>query len=250
MLRSRAITEVARMGASDALFGVIYTPEELGVETDGDGEVVHTVTRVPQPSQTGADRMREALRSAPAPQNGSSEGSQAETPVAGGEAGSIPAGNPSEESAPAPITDAQMRKLSAAVREIGLTDRQQILDGIGRVIGRTIGSRKELTKDEAVRVIDSLEQRLAAARPAEQPAEQPAGDVVDAEVVEDQPTPPVAGENADAVWDEVMAYARQHGIDVAEDFSARMGGLIPDDASAGELRHYLGLLQGGTGAAA
>lgn len=30
MLRSRAITEVARMGASDALHGVIYTPEELG----------------------------------------------------------------------------------------------------------------------------------------------------------------------------------------------------------------------------
>lgn len=30
MLRSRAITEVARMGAADALHGVIYTPEELG----------------------------------------------------------------------------------------------------------------------------------------------------------------------------------------------------------------------------
>lgn len=30
MLRSRAITEAARMWASDALYGVIYTPEELG----------------------------------------------------------------------------------------------------------------------------------------------------------------------------------------------------------------------------
>lgn len=37
MLRSRAITEVARMGASDALFGVVYTPEELGAEVSHDG---------------------------------------------------------------------------------------------------------------------------------------------------------------------------------------------------------------------
>jgi hypothetical protein len=40
MLRSRAITEVARMGAPDALFGVIYTPEELGAEVNAEGEVV------------------------------------------------------------------------------------------------------------------------------------------------------------------------------------------------------------------
>lgn len=37
MLRSRAITEVARMAASDALLGVIYTPEELGADVDATG---------------------------------------------------------------------------------------------------------------------------------------------------------------------------------------------------------------------
>ncbi len=37
MLRSRVVTEVARMGASDALLGVIYTPEELGVRVDATG---------------------------------------------------------------------------------------------------------------------------------------------------------------------------------------------------------------------
>jgi hypothetical protein len=40
MLRSRAITEVARMGAPDALYGVIYTPEELGATVDAEGEPV------------------------------------------------------------------------------------------------------------------------------------------------------------------------------------------------------------------
>ncbi|MGO1736888.1 MAG: hypothetical protein ACTHZ9_11285 [Leucobacter sp.] len=38
MLRSRAITEVARMGAADALHGVIYTPEELDVPVNAQGE--------------------------------------------------------------------------------------------------------------------------------------------------------------------------------------------------------------------
>lgn len=37
MLRSRAITEAARMWASDALYGVIYTAEELGGTIDEDG---------------------------------------------------------------------------------------------------------------------------------------------------------------------------------------------------------------------
>lgn len=44
MLRSRAITEVARMGASDALYGVIYTPEELGAEVDAEGKPVAAPT--------------------------------------------------------------------------------------------------------------------------------------------------------------------------------------------------------------
>lgn len=37
MLRSRAITEVIRMGASEVLVGVIYTPEELGAPVDSTG---------------------------------------------------------------------------------------------------------------------------------------------------------------------------------------------------------------------
>ena len=40
MLRSRAVTEVCRQAASDALMGVIYAPEELGAEVDEDGTVI------------------------------------------------------------------------------------------------------------------------------------------------------------------------------------------------------------------
>ena len=51
MLRARAITEVARMGASDALYGVVYTPEELGAKVDEDGDVVGLDVKPPEPVQ-------------------------------------------------------------------------------------------------------------------------------------------------------------------------------------------------------
>lgn len=40
MLRSRALSEVIRMGASEVLIGGIYTPEELGAETGPTGEPI------------------------------------------------------------------------------------------------------------------------------------------------------------------------------------------------------------------
>ena len=47
MLKARAITEVARLACSECLFGVIYTPEELGAQVDGDGDPVDVT---PQPT--------------------------------------------------------------------------------------------------------------------------------------------------------------------------------------------------------
>jgi hypothetical protein len=40
MLKARAITQCARDACEEALFGLHYTPEELGAEVDGDGEPV------------------------------------------------------------------------------------------------------------------------------------------------------------------------------------------------------------------
>lgn len=59
MLRSRAITEVIRMGASEVLSGAIYTPEELGVAVDGQGEPLKA-----QPA-TAAVTVAELLASEP-----------------------------------------------------------------------------------------------------------------------------------------------------------------------------------------
>lgn len=47
MLRARAITEVCRQGASDALMGVIYTPEEMGADVDAEGQIISPPTQAP-----------------------------------------------------------------------------------------------------------------------------------------------------------------------------------------------------------
>lgn len=47
MLKARSITECARDAAEDAILGVHYTPEELGVDVDETGDPVYTVTQVP-----------------------------------------------------------------------------------------------------------------------------------------------------------------------------------------------------------
>lgn len=68
MLRARAITEVARQGASEALMGMIYSPEDFGATITDTGEVIEaevvdeihaTATSKPKPAQ--------ATRPAPAP---------------------------------------------------------------------------------------------------------------------------------------------------------------------------------------
>jgi hypothetical protein len=55
MLRSRAITEVARMGAADALHGVIYAPEELGATVDQAGEIVDAPARIAPVAEVMSD---------------------------------------------------------------------------------------------------------------------------------------------------------------------------------------------------
>jgi hypothetical protein len=61
MLKARAITEVARDACPEALFGVAYTAEELGAETDAEGVPVHVeATHEPVPQESVEERFRKA----------------------------------------------------------------------------------------------------------------------------------------------------------------------------------------------
>jgi hypothetical protein len=156
MLRSRAITEVARMGATDALYGVIYDPRGTGADLTPEGNV--TVAQMPAetgkpPSIQDAIAEREAVAAAWEP--------QAE-PTRPGEHG--------YDAASEPRTEAQSRKLHALFREHGF-DRINALIRCAEITGRTIDSTKDLTVLEASHVIDVLSGPV------------PERDIVDAEVV-------------------------------------------------------------------
>lgn len=67
---------------------------------------------------------------------------------------------------------AQTRKLHAMFRERGVHDRTERLQWASEVLGRQLTSSKEMTMDEAGKVIDDLERT----RPEPTPADSPVGD--------------------------------------------------------------------------
>lgn len=174
MLRARAITEVARMAASEALHGVIYTPEELGAVVDEDGlpvaganpnPVRQRPAPAPQPGQSKIAAARAAQAGRPAPEPAPSAPTPAEAP---------------EEAQGEPHVDQQTWvNLSAALKAVGVEGSAQQLDAVSRLVGRQISRGSELTMAEAHQVIRDLHEPAPEAPASE--------DVVDAEVVDEAP---------------------------------------------------------------
>ena len=69
MLRARAITEVARQGASEALMGMIYSPEDFGATITDTGEVIEAeiVDETPAKPAPAAAKPKPAAKPAAAP---------------------------------------------------------------------------------------------------------------------------------------------------------------------------------------
>lgn len=69
-----------------------------------------------------------------------------------------------------PATAPQMRKMAVLFNQLGLRERTEALDYTAGVIGRTIASRNELTKAEAIQLIDHLEKQVATEQQAAEAA--------------------------------------------------------------------------------
>jgi hypothetical protein len=67
MLRARAITEVARQGASEALMGMIYSPEDFGATITDTGEILEAEIVDDAPTQAPAAKPKPAAKPAAAP---------------------------------------------------------------------------------------------------------------------------------------------------------------------------------------
>lgn len=67
MLRARAITEVARQGASEALMGMIYSPEDFGATITDTGEVIEAEIVDDTPAKPAPAKPKARQRPAAAP---------------------------------------------------------------------------------------------------------------------------------------------------------------------------------------
>lgn len=164
MLRSRAITEVARMGASEALLGVIYTPEELGAEVSIDGEPVN-------PAPLGAGSIGRDV----APRRSAPDVAQEAEVIVDTHA-------VADDDEPR-ITAEQKRTLWPLMQARGLTETVTALAFYGTNLGRSVPGTADLSVSEAQYLIQLLSDVDEPAQEAEVVDAVPvdADDVVEAE---------------------------------------------------------------------
>lgn len=130
MLMARATSEVCRMVAADVILGIGYSAEEV---EDNQPAPTVTITRTEAPPT----KARRKPVAAPEPE---------EPPLK-------PESTPAAEAR----SEAQMRKLWATAKDVGM-DEAGFRAWITDCLGREVESTKTLTRDEAARLIDALEQ--------------------------------------------------------------------------------------------
>ena len=130
MLYARAAADVCRQVAPDALAGLDYAVEEMEL---ADTPTV-TITRTEAPPTKAR---RKPVAAAPEPD---------EPPL-----------EPEPTPAAEPRSETQMRKLWATAKDVGM-DEAGFRAWITDCLGREVESTKTLTRDEAARLIDALEQ--------------------------------------------------------------------------------------------
>lgn len=149
MLKARAITEVARAATPDALYGVIYTPEELGATVNEEGTPVEPAsvpnTMPPQRNSNG---------------NGSAI-SQARQRTAQRQPQAAPQADL--------INNDQVQEILSTLTKIGISDAARQPQEIADIIGRQIARPSDITQDEHAQIMAALTE----------------GTVEDAEVIDD-----------------------------------------------------------------
>lgn len=146
MLLARASTELVRMMCPDALGGITLFAEEL---EDGDVEAVAPAVVASEPLKQTRKR-----NAAPTPPS---------VPQGAGAPDLMPVDDsppPLPDELPPSVTDAQIKKMMAQFNDIGLKERNDRLDFIAAAV-RRVDSSKDLTVDEASKVIDALDKCIS-----------------------------------------------------------------------------------------
>lgn len=154
MLYARALADVCRQIAPDALSGLAYTVEELELT-----QPTPTARVTRNQAATSTRVQRKAVEAAPAAEATDDEEPSLEDDTPSPEAVQEKAEEIAEavdEQATPGITAAQSRKLHASLKDAGYADRDTGLAYCSWVIDREIESTKDLTRHEASRIIERL----------------------------------------------------------------------------------------------
>lgn len=172
MLKARAITECARSATPDALYGVIYTPEELGSTVTEDGTPVVNPNPRPaaQPStpQGGGSRIAQARQRAQ---------SQGRAPTAPSPTAAEPATEPEALDGPSEtMCDRDLwNQISKALDGLDVTTPADKLAAVSDMLGRQVTRGGEMTAVEARGVLAALDPTVGQ------------DDAVDADIVDEEP---------------------------------------------------------------
>lgn len=142
MYRARAISEVVRMGASDAMYGLIYSPEDFG-------EMASTPDTAPATPGPTTKVSRKKKEPEPVDAEVVPENTVADTH------GQDELRAKLAETGEAPSAGAFTR-MFAILGENGLTGREEALGYVSDIVGRQIETRTELTAQEVAKVSDSF----------------------------------------------------------------------------------------------
>lgn len=131
MLKARAITEVARAATPDALYGVIYTPEELGATVNEDGTPVEVPNTMPPMNQeNGGSRIAQAQQRTQARQ-------------------------PQPQQSEPKITGDQWNQINQALLDLGIEGPRQP-QAIADITGRPISKPQDILSSEFDKIMAAL----------------------------------------------------------------------------------------------
>jgi hypothetical protein len=153
MLFARAMSNGVRWYCPDVFTTPVYTPEELGAQVDGEGNVIDVPSR-PARTETAPTTKRLEVE-----------------PIAEGDGVSfddLTSDEPQEAEQGRldvePISGAQLKALHTIGTKLGVSSdqRDEFRAFIGDLVGRPLASSKDLTKQEAMTLLDHGVDELAA----------------------------------------------------------------------------------------
>lgn len=152
MLVARATGRICRLIFPDVIGGLSYIPEEIAsglIESEPEPEKPkRTAQRAPRSKEAASTPEvidAEVIETAPA-------AFRSDLPPLPGETAAVVSEGPDA------VTEAQVKKISVQLHELGISDRAERLSLASKVAQRQISSTKDLTKKEASSLIEHLAQ--------------------------------------------------------------------------------------------